>query len=278
MSSAIARVRQLVRRVLPAGPLDLLIQLAILFVAYRAWRYSRGAVDGSAAESIANAHDLVSIERWLGTFVERDIQNWAIDVGWASELANWLYANAHFTGGCLALAFVYFFRRDSYGFVRNMVIAAMAISFLGYWLYPTAPPRFVPELGIVDTVGGTQGFSPPEYASDAYYNPFAAVPSMHVGLSSLFAWSLALLVRPRMLKALLFAYPLLVTFGVVATGNHYWIDGLFGVMTTFAAAGVALLLARLRPEWSFHPRRAAPWRWRPWAQPRPEPEASEHAA
>jgi hypothetical protein len=278
MNSAIARARGLGRRLLPAGPLDLLIQLAILFVAYRAWRYSRGAVDGSAAESIANAHELVAVERWLGAFFEPDVQSWALDVGWAADFANWMYANAHFTGGCLALAFVYFFRRDSYGFVRNMVIAAMAISFLGYWLYPTAPPRFVPELGIIDTIGGTHGVPPPELASDAYYNPFAAVPSMHVGLASLFGWSLALLVRPRALKALLFSYPLVVGFGVVATGNHWWIDGLFGVATTAAAAGVAVLLARLNPSWSFHRRPARPLRWSPWRQPRPEPEASEHAA
>ena len=39
------------------------------------------------------------------------------------------------------------------------------------------------------------------------FNPFAAVPSMHVGLSALLAWSLASLVRPRALKGLLFATP-----------------------------------------------------------------------
>ena len=64
---------------------------------------------------------------------------------------------------------------------------------------------------------------------DAFFNPVAAVPSMHVGLATIFAVTLALLVRPRWLKALLFAYPLFMTYIVVATGNHYWIDALFGV-------------------------------------------------
>jgi membrane-associated phospholipid phosphatase len=83
------------------------------------------------------------------------------------------------------------------------------------------------------------------------FNPFAAVPSMHAGLSLIFSWSLAFLVRPVWLKAPLFAYPLLMTYIVVASGNHFWLDALFGAMCAAAAAGVAYLLGRLHPDWAF---------------------------
>jgi membrane-associated phospholipid phosphatase len=265
------RLRAAGRRVFPEGPLDLLIQFAVIAVAYMAWRYARGAVDGSPSESIAHARDLVHAERWLGTFIEPDVQDWAVDTGWPSDLANWVYSNVHFTGSWLALVSIYLFRRDSYGFVRNTVIAAMVISFCGYWLYPTAPPRFVPELGIVDTIASAAGHAPVTSSTDAFFNPFAAVPSMHVGLSTIFGVSLALLVRPRPLKALFLCYPLLFNFVVIATGNHFWLDGLFGVVTAALAATVALGLARLRPAWSFHPRAAEPLRW-------PRSESGEHAA
>ena len=46
------------------------------------------------------------------------------------------------------LAILYFRYRGSFGFVRNAVFAAMAISVIGYALFPTAPPRFLPELGL----------------------------------------------------------------------------------------------------------------------------------
>jgi membrane-associated phospholipid phosphatase len=240
---------ELRRRYLPRGPLDLLAQFAVIAAAYSAWRYARGALDGGMAESFAHARDLISVERSLHSFVEIDVQDWAISTGWADEVARWGYANLHFKGSVLALTAIFLGWRGSYGFVRNTVIAAMAISVLGYGLYPTAPPRFIPELGLDPSVtGNSPVLSNP---GDPLFNPFAAVPSMHVGLSMIFAWSLALLVGPRPLKALLFAYPLLMTYVVVASGNHFWIDGLFGAFTAAAAAGLATLLAKLNPDWAF---------------------------
>ena len=242
------------RRVLPRGPLDLILQLALIAAAYTAWRYARGAVAPDDLEAaFAHARDLVAAERWLHGFVEPDVQAWAIDWGWPGEVARWGYANLHFKGSCLALAALYFGWRDSYGFVRNAVIAAMAISVLGYALYPTAPPRFFAELGFegASSVTGNQ----PELVNpgDALFNPVAAVPSMHVGLSLIFAWSLGLLVRRRPLKALLFGYPLLMTYVVVASGNHFWLDAVFGAVCAALAVGVAILLGRLRPQWAFRP-------------------------
>jgi membrane-associated phospholipid phosphatase len=239
------------RRFLPRGPFDLLLQFVLLAVAYWAWRHSRGAVDGSMAASFGHARDLVDAERWLGTLIEPNVQSWAVDWGWPAEVARWGYANLHFKGSCLALAILYFGYRGSYGFVRNAVFVAMAISVIGYALYPTAPPRFLPELGL-DPSSAVTGNDPLlSSPGDPLFNPFAAVPSMHVGLSAIFAWSLALLVRPRPLKALLFAYPLLMTYVVVASGNHYWVDAVFGAIVAVAAAAIAYGLGRLHPDWAF---------------------------
>ena len=130
------------------GPLDLVVQLAVLAFAYWAWRHARGAVDGSMTASFAHARDLVDAERSLGALFEPSVQSWAVNAGWPAEVARWGYANLHFKGSCLMLAVLYFGYRGSYGFVRNAVLAAMVISVLCYALYPTAPPRFLPELGL----------------------------------------------------------------------------------------------------------------------------------
>jgi membrane-associated phospholipid phosphatase len=248
MRATAARVQE---RLLPRGPVDLLIQFAVIALAYIAWRYARGAVAGGMTESFAHARDLISVERSLGTLIEADVQRWTLDSSFLAEFVRWGYANLHFKGSCLMLAAIYFGWRGSFGFVRNMLLAAMAISVLCYLLYPTAPPRFIPELGLdpSSTVTGNDAvISAPD---DPLFNPFAAVPSMHVAFSLMFAWSLALLVRRWPIRAALFAYPLVMTYVVVASGNHFWLDALFGAMVAAAAAGIAVALSRLVPDWSF---------------------------
>ncbi len=259
---------QLRKRFLPRGPIDLLVQFAVIAAAYTAWRYARGAVAPESLEAaFAHARDLIAVERSLHSFVEADVQRWAVDVGWASELARWGYANLHFKGSCLALTVIFFGWRGSYGFVRNAVIAAMAISVIAYAVYPTAPPRFFEELGF-DSGSAVTGNQPELVKSgDPLFNPVAAVPSMHVGLAIIFSWSLALLVRPRPLKAALFAYPLLMSYVVVASGNHWWLDALFGAITAGVAAGIAVLLGRWREDWAFRRQASAVSVARPGAGP-----------
>jgi PAP2 superfamily protein len=268
----VGRARKLVSSVLPRGPLDLVIQLAVLAAAYWAWRHARGAVDGSMGLSFSHARDLVSAERSLGLLIEPGIQHWAVSADWPAEVARWGYANLHFKGSCLMLAILYFGYRGSFGFVRNAVIAAMAISLLGYALFPTAPPRFLPELGL-DPSSSVTGNNPLlSNPGDPLFNPFAAVPSMHVGLSVILAWSLAMLVRARPLRIALFAYPLLMTYVVIASGNHFWLDAVFGLLTAALATGVAMLLARLNSDWSFgSATRSAPTGD---LEPQPGPEAA----
>jgi membrane-associated phospholipid phosphatase len=61
------------------------------------------------------------------------------------------------------------------------------------------------------------------------------------------------LVRHRWARIAWLVYPLLVTFVVVATANHFFIDVFLGALTAGAAGLIAKrLLARARPEaWTF---------------------------
>jgi membrane-associated phospholipid phosphatase len=84
-------------------------------------------------------------------------------------------------------------------------------------------------------------------------NLYAAVPSIHVCFAILVGWPMVKLSRRRWQKALWLFYPLVITFAVVATGNHYLTDAFLGAVT----AGLSMLiadrvLARARPQaWSF---------------------------
>jgi membrane-associated phospholipid phosphatase len=133
-------------------------------------------------------------------------------------------------------------------------MVAMGIALVLYAAYPTAPPRFLPEWGFSDSVAHFTGLTAEGSSADALYNPFAAVPSMHVAFALMLAVPMASMSRRRLVKAIWLSYPALVTFVVVATANHWWFDAFTGALTAAVAALAALLIARWRP---------AVWAWAP---------------
>lgn len=254
----VARARLLQARVLPQGWLDALRQISLFAAAYFAYRLVRGLVEGDANAAFAHARDLISIESSLHVFVEPSVQAWASGSHVVMVCASWLYVNAQTTITLSALAFLYLRHNKSFYFVRNMFMIAMALALVGYAIYPTAPPRLMPEWGFTDSVAALTGVRVENAGVSALLNLYAAVPSMHVCFALMVGWPLARLVRPRPLRAFWFLYPFLVTFVVVATGNHYFLDAVLGALTAGVSALLAQqLLARARPQaWSFGPRKA----------------------
>lgn len=246
-------LRMIERRVLPHGWTDLARQLLLFAAAYYAYQIVRGAVDGQVATAAWNATKIINLEHTLNIFVEPSVQAWASSQKWLIDFANWMYINSHFVVTVGALAYIYLRRNESFYFVRNMFMVAMAIALVGYAAFPTAPPRLMPEWGFTDSVAMFTGVRVENEPVSALLNLYAAVPSMHVCFALMVGWSLARLVGPMPLKVVWFLYPFLVTFVVVATGNHYLLDAVLGAMTAGASALVArYLLARWRPDvWSF---------------------------
>jgi hypothetical protein len=254
----VARVRNLQARVLPHGWLDFLRQVVLFAGAYYAYRIVRGAVDGRAAAAFQHARELIGIERGLHVFVEPSVQAWASGSELVIDAASWVYINAQTTVTLGALVWLYLRRNDSFYFVRNMMIVAMAIALVGYIVFPTAPPRFLPEWGFVDSVAGFTGVHSDSVTVDALFNPYAAIPSMHVAFSLMIGWPLSRLVRTRVARVFWLGYPALMTFVIVATANHFLIDAALGAFTAAVAAAVAGSLARARPSaWGFREAGAA---------------------
>jgi hypothetical protein len=241
-------------RFLPHGWPDLMRQLLLFGGAYWLYRMVRGMTDGRIAEAFENARDLIGLERALGLFFEPAVHAWAESTDWLIDATSWMYVNSHFTITTGTLAFVYMRRNSSFYFIRNMFMVAMGIALVLYAAYPTAPPRFLPEWGFSDSVARFTGLTAEGSSAGALYNPFAAVPSMHVAFALMLGVPLASMTRRRWLKALWLSYPALITFVVVATANHWWFDAFAGALTAAAAALAALLFARWRP---------AAWAWVP---------------
>jgi membrane-associated phospholipid phosphatase len=250
----VARARLLQARVLPHGWLDALRQVSLFAAAYLAYRLVRGLVEGDANAAFAHARDLISLERTLHLFVEPSIQAWASGSHLVMILASWLYVNAQTTVTVAALLYLYLRHNRNFYFVRNMFMIAMAIALVGYTVFPTAPPRFMPEWGFIDSVSDFTGVhvSHASASMNALFNPYAAVPSMHVAFALMIGGPLARLSRRRIVKVLWMLYPLLMAFVIVVTANHFIFDALLGALTAGLSAYGASWLARARPGvWRF---------------------------
>jgi hypothetical protein len=245
--------------VLPNGWVDLLRQCSLFGGAYLLYRLVEGMVGGNTSVAFAHARELISLERSLHIFVEPAIQSWATSSHLLVVIAAYTYINAQTTILIALLLYLYIAHNRSYYFVRNMLFVGMAIGLIGYGLFPTAPPRFLPEWGFIDTIYQVTGISGNSTIANVFFNPYAAVPSMHVACAVILGWSLARLVRNRVAKVFWALWPLFITFMTVITGNHFLIDAVLGMVVAGVSLAAALALAALRPHaWTFRvPQRAA---------------------
>ena len=95
-------------------------------------------------------------------------------------------------------------------------------------------------VGINDTVSGATSVNLTSHLVSSFYNPYAAVPSMHIGFALLIGVTVARLARRRIVRIAGAVYPLFVLLVIVATGNHFFLDAAAGAaVAVLAAAGVA---------------------------------------
>ena len=196
------RLSTIQARLLPHGPLDVVRQVLLFTVAFQLYRLTRGLVNHPEAATAAfqNARDLIGIERALNVFVEPSLQSFIADRGWLLDGSSWMYINTQTSVTIGALAWLYLFRNPSFYFVRNMFLVAFGIALIGYSVFPTAPPRFFPEWGFFDAVSDFTGVPQDSVTINNLFNPYAAVPSMHVAFALMIGIPLTRLVKWRALK------------------------------------------------------------------------------
>lgn len=242
-------------RVLPRGWSDVILQLLLFLAAFALYQAVRGVVNaGDTYKPFGDATRIIDLERVLHVFVEPNVQTWASGRHWLMDLADWTYLNAHDLVTFGALVFIYLRRNDSFYCVRNMFMIAMGIALIGYALYPTAPPRLMPQWGFTDSISRFLGTPHVDDGpAKTFLNFYAAVPSMHVCFAVMIGLPMSRLVKHWPARLAWRLYPLLISFVVVATGNHYLFDVFLGAVTAAVSWLLAhQLLARARPgAWTF---------------------------
>lgn len=182
-------------------------------------------------QALANGRFLLHVETTLHLDPEAFLDHWLAGhrtLGW---IAGTYYDNAHFvtTFGMLILLWWKFPSR--YRPLRNGLVLTNLAAMLVFWTEPTAPPRLIDPSRFIDIVGQSHSFGSWHTGALATAaDQLAAMPSMHLGWAAWSAYA-AWCVLPRgRARWLVWLYPALTAATVLATGNHYVLDVVGGVV------------------------------------------------
>lgn len=225
------------------------VEAMLLAGLYLGGELVRGIARGGEPSAEANAATVVRLERRLHLFDEVTIQHAARHVAGLPTLLGYAYVSLHLAGTVAVLVWVYRRRRDAYARLRNTLALAGGLAIVGYAVFPTAPPRLA-GVGIEDTVSRSTTVDLHSTLVSGLYNPYAAVPSVHIVFSLIVGVSVVRLARSPLWRLAGVLYPVFVLFMIVATGNHFFFDAAAGA----AVAAIALAATTFAPRLRFSPR------------------------
>jgi len=243
--SLAARMRRRQQRWL-VGTRTVASEAAVVAGLYSVWQLAGSVSVMRVDDALDRARSIWNVERWLHLPSEVAVQHLVLPHPWLAQGLNRFYAIVHGPSMIVFLVWLFVRHRDQYPRARNMV-AIVTGACLAIQLVPVAPPRMLDGLGIVDT-----GLLYHQSVYDALGRGLAyqlsAMPSVHV------AWAVMIAVfvidaSSSRWRWLVLADPVLTVWAVVATGNHFWLDGIVAValipLAAMALAASAALGSRL---------------------------------
>ena len=211
------------------------------------WQLANRVTHAHWNGGLASGRAVWRAERWLHLPSEVGLQHLILGHPELVRASNYYYATAHLTGMLVFLVWLWLRHRDRYPRWRNLVVVSTGISLL-IEMVPVAPPRLIGGTGLVDTAM-VYGQSVYAFVGSNIADQYAAMPSIHVG------WAVLIAIATMSCSTSPWRYlgPLhaaLTMFVVVATANHYWLDGVAATAVLGVAwviqTGLGRAVARLR--------------------------------
>ncbi|QNE77149.1 PAP2 family protein [Streptomyces finlayi] len=227
-------------------------ELPLIAVVYALYSAGRLLVRGDVSTAVDHGLAILRLEQSLFLNAEHPLNRLLTANPMLGIPADFAYASLHYLVTPAILIWLFRRRKDAYRAARTWLMTSTLLGLIGFTLMPTCPPRLLDaRYGFVDTMAqyssygwwGAEASAP--RGLGAMTNQYAAMPSLHVGWS---VWCGVLLWRHGrhpFVRGLAIAYPLLTTFVVMGTANHYFLDAVAGVAVMTAGALLTKPVIRL---------------------------------
>jgi len=202
----------------------------------------RGLTSGKPSVALDHANDVLAFEKTLSLDQEHRLQIIATSHDWITDVANWVYIFGHWPVIITVMLWLALRHKDVFLRLRNAMFVSGGIGLVIFATYPVAPPRLTMH-GYIDTVTERSAayhlLQPP-----ALVNPYAAMPSLHVGWDLLVGIAVVTAASTTLLRVVGCLMPVLMAIAVVLTANHYLVDGIAGASLALFGLAVAVWYER----------------------------------
>jgi hypothetical protein len=245
LAAGLAVASFLARRRLAGGSLlgDFFTQAALIAALYSVWQLIASYADGRVTGAARHGRWVWRLERHLHLPSEGSVQHLILHHRWLVEGSNVFYAGVHVPALGILLVWLFVRHRDRFARYRDTLAVLTLMCLLAY-IVPVAPPRLLPELGMVDT-----GLL---YHQSVYGQPgtgiadqLSAMPSVHMAWALFIAFTVVMVSGSRW-RWLVAAHPIVTMLVVVVTANHYWLDGAAAALLLAVAIPVAAGIEPIR--------------------------------
>src|SRR4051812_7658965 len=238
---AVALTGAVVNRFRPSRALEIASSAAreagIILALFGLWQIVRILAVTRVAGGIHNGESIWHAEQWAHLPSELGLERFMLRHQGALHLTNIFYNTVHFPAMIAFLFWLFIWHRSRYPSARTTIVLLTGSCLLIQVFLPVAPPRMLTSAGFVDEAVQLGQSVYGDFGSGVAAQ-LSAMPSVHVAWASLIAVEVVRASSSRW-RWLIVAHPVLTTFVVVVTANHYWADGIVAVALLVLAESVS---------------------------------------
>jgi hypothetical protein len=219
-------------------------ELLIIAIGYWLYTMGRNAVPEQARLALRHGRSVQHLQDVLHLNFELSFNHFVARTEWLAQVMDYYYATLHFIVTIGVLVWLYRRRPHIYRGARTVLFATTLLGLLGFYLYPLAPPRLLPEYDYVDTLAKfhTWGsLADPSVASHS--NQYAAMPSLHIAWALWCGIAIFACAWRTWVRVLGLAYPVFTLLVIVGTANHFIIDAVGGAIAVGIGFAIQWLLS-----------------------------------